>query len=399
MFNRRRKSRRRGFAGMAVTGLILMAIGVFFGSRYIAGLPKFNYIHGDPAAEHAAYPDARFAVFSDPQMGSQFLNSAELLDAAIDSILEARVSFVLIPGSLTADGVLINHQHAAARLNKLAEAGIAVYALPGIHDAHNGSLFYGYGYGGALFRDAASMSYVAEPVEGLWLLALDAAVTQSAVNWMADVLADARERGKAVLLLSHHGILEHWPGQARLYPEYVAYDSIHLSAMLASWGIRLAFTGSHAQRIAQHTFRDGTYIHDVQTGSLLMAPNPIRYVTLQDNRAIIDTVRLAERLRPGSDTLRLARDLARLTAEREAYHALDRFWLSDADAAYLAPYLTSAFAAHFAGDADPSLRVHVLTGNLSLRGRLVYALQVSSILDGLWDDPPPGDNAAILNLR
>jgi hypothetical protein len=158
--------------------------------------------------------------------------------------------------------------------------------------------------------------------------------------------------------------------------------------MLSSWGVRLAFTGHcRAQNIARAGFKDGTVLYDVQTGSLSRALHPIRYVTISDNRAIIDTVTLSEEPIMSLDPIII----------QEAYDFLKRRRLSDDDAHYIAVFAAEAFEAHFQGDEDASRRSPVVTGNLSLWGRLVYR-RYAYVLDGLWSGPPPGDNAAILNL-
>jgi len=123
------------------------------------------------------------------------------------------------------------------------------------------------------------LSYVAEPVEGLWLLALDdcryrdnqpgheeivgGKISQVTEDWIERVLTEAARKHKAVVVMIHHGVLEHWKGQSKLHPDYLIEDYAHFSRLLASYHVRLAFTGHyHAQDITKGVF-DDTYLYDV----------------------------------------------------------------------------------------------------------------------------------------
>ena len=86
------------------------------------------------AAHPAVYPAVRFAVFSDPHLFDQSLGtddtdrkllreSGEILSAAIQRVESLSVSFLLIPGDLTKDGELPDHQLMARQLGALARAG------------------------------------------------------------------------------------------------------------------------------------------------------------------------------------------------------------------------------------------------------------------------------------
>ena len=126
-------------------------------SGYIDSRPKFTYNYGEFQADNLAqYPNTDFAVMSDLHYydtslgttGAAFeecmysdrkllKQSAELVDKAVDSIIDTGVKFVLVSGDLTKDGELINHQKVAEQFQRLEDAGISVYVVPGNHDVNN----------------------------------------------------------------------------------------------------------------------------------------------------------------------------------------------------------------------------------------------------------------------
>ena len=397
----------------------------------------------------AGFPEAGFAVISDlhlynhPSLGSSgaafektmnadrklLLDSIDLLDYTIKTIILSDVSFVLISGDLTKDGELINHTLAARKLKTFTDAGIAVYVIPGNHDINNpGAVSYhgdstvqestvsaeefaliydDYGYGSALFRDDDSLSYVAEPVEGLWLLAIDACryrenepgkeeivsgkISQRTADWMAGVLQAAMNENKAVMAMMHHGVVEHWKGQSKLHPDYLINGYEKFGKFLASWNVRTVFTGHyHAQDIALGQFGE-KFIWDIETGSLITAPCPVRYINFTNNYINVATMTIVNRLHPGTDFADKAHAFVKKTVVMEARSVLKKYRVSDKDADYIADAVGDAFAAHYSGDENPELRPLFEKSKLGLWGRFVYNQQKYT-LDGLWSDPPPADN-------
>ena len=167
------------------------------------------------AADQPTYPPAQFAVISDlhifdTSLGSEgplfeeYLNSdrklliesIEILEAVVERLRTEDLDFVIVSGDLTKDGELLNHQRCASILSALLEDGTKVYVVPGNHDILNGhavmfeqdttqpvptvtpaefaEIYKEMGYGEAIRRDSASLSYVVEPLPGLWIVAMDA---------------------------------------------------------------------------------------------------------------------------------------------------------------------------------------------------------------------------------
>lgn len=440
----------RALATLAVLGAAYLAI-----SGYLDSLPRLDYTMAEPAVASASYPETRFAVMSDLHyydtslgtsgeafedvLGSDrklLKETAELLELAIDDVLASGVDFVLIPGDLTKDGEVVNHEAVSTALGRLRDAGVEVYVVPGNHDADNPEAFEfdgaekipvpsvsqdefprvyrDFGYGEARMRDETSLSYVAEPVDGLWLLALDAtrseenepggtevtagAFTQAQVDWIEQVLQDARAEGAAVIAMMHHGVVEHWDGQAKLHPEYLVEDYPSVGALLASYGVRAVFTGHyHAQDVARADFGDHGFLYDIETGSLATAPCPIRYCEISADELAVRSETIVDRVRPGTSYGADARAFVLETVASEAYDVSRGYNVAEDQSRYIADHVAPAFVAHYEGDEDLSAQPAIDNGRLSLWGRFIWSQQ-RYVVDGLWNDPAPADNDVVLSL-
>ena len=409
---------------------------------------SLRYDIGGEGIAARPYPGASFAVISDlhvydPALGSAgaafekalnadrklLLESVELLDYATELILASGARFILIPGDLTKDGELANHELVAEKLKRFTGAGIAVYVVPGNHDINNpGAVSYegnetapvptvsaedfariynDFGFGAAIMRDDDSLSYVAEPVPGLWLLALDTCryrenqpgheeivsgkISQRTADWIASALRIAADENKAVMAMQHHGAVEHWKGQSKLHPDYLIAGFADYGKFLASWNVRYIFTGHyHAQDISRGNFGDKA-LYDIETGSLITAPCPIRFIAITNNGMDIRTETIADRLRPGTDFAAGADAFVKKTVVLEAASVLRKYKVSEKDTDYIANAVGDAFVAHYRGDEDPGLRPAFDPKRLGLWGRFVYGQQ-KYVLDGLWSNIPPADN-------
>ena len=251
--------------------------------------------------------------------------SASLLNAFTDSILHSSVKYLLIPGDLTKDGELVSHRYLIDNcLSRLKDAGITILVVPGNHDVNNphaveyqgdnktrvatisrsdfAQIYNDYGYGQAIARDTASLSYVYQLTPRLRILALDA--TESDQNdfnkdicvtpgrlrpatllFIKKQLANAKKQGITVIGMMHHGLLEHWQYQNKMIPGYVIDNNLPIASMMYNEGLRVMLTGhSHAQDITQYKG-----IYDVETGSLVSYPSPYRLITIQGDKMKITT--------------------------------------------------------------------------------------------------------------
>jgi 3',5'-cyclic AMP phosphodiesterase CpdA len=402
------------------------------------------------------YPAVRFAVISDPHLydtglgveGAAFQEymekdrkllpeSHEILSEALERVKSLGAGFLLVCGDLTKDGERQDHLLMAKELSR---SGIRVFVIPGNHDILNphamsfsehgvapvpsvtpadfAEIYRDFGYGDALFRDSGSLGYVAEPVPGLWLLAVDSAsysanaakgrpetgpgLTQGRVDWMEEMLAEARRRDKAVIVMMHHGVMEHFPGQARYYGEYLVNDRGGVAAMCAAYGVRAVFTGHfHAQDVTVTRTGNGGVLYDIETGSLASFPNPVRNIEItasQNMRIrssfITEIHSFAAEGRSFEDFAResLWNDLGRI-----AMKTMKGLGVPEREASEIAPQIADAFLAHYTGDEK-------FTGGEMLKSRglgLMAGIVVGSrkdLVTGLWRDLPPADNNLDIDL-
>lgn len=421
---------------------------------YISTLPKYTYTYGAVTGENmVAYPDTNFAVMSDIHYydtslgttGAAFeeclasdrkllKQSAELASLAVDRIIESGVKFVLVSGDLTKDGEKINHEKVAEQLQRIVDAGIKVYVVPGNHDVNNplavkyvgdgtepvenvmaddfAEIYKNCGYGDALIRDDNSLSYVAEPQDGLWIVALDSneseknqpnteevwagELTQDQIDWLQEVLKQANDEGKAVIVLEHHGIVEHWEGQSKLHPDYLLSDYKYVGKLLTSYGVRLAFTGHyHAQDISLEDNGDKGFMYDAETGSLSTAPCSMRFCTISNNNFTDKTEHLIDSY--GASFAAEADAFVKKTIYIEAYNTLKGYHVSEKDSVYIADTISDAFMAHYTGNEETSARIDIDKSKLSLWNKFIYS-QYSYAIDGLWVDLKPADGNVTFSL-
>jgi hypothetical protein len=411
------------------------------------------------AGPRPVFPAARFAVISDLHfydavvLGSggeafaeeiagnvkMLVESAEINVEALRTAEAAGVEFLLVTGDLTWNGEQVNHEDVAALLADLERSGVRVYVIPGNHDIRNpkaarfgpegresvpgvspeefAEIYGDFGYGEALRRDPASLSYMAEPVPGLWLLGIDSCrysertpkdepVTAGRLDpdrlaWVETVLADALRLGKAVIVFLHHGVVEHFRDQAKSFSEYLVEDFPEIARMLAAHGVRVVFTGHyHAQDAALARFPDGSYLCDVMTGSLITTPF-VRFVTVDaSGRMAIRSEPIASLPSFAAMGVDFASFAGTFIHERLADVAVQQMRKRSVpvrDTAALAPQIADAMLANCRGDERFTGTERLSTKGLSLMGRLVVLCYKSQI-EALWDDLEPADNNLVIDL-
>ncbi len=167
--------------------------------------------------------------------------------------------------------------------------------------------------------------------------------------------------------------------------------------------MHLVFTGHYPAQDIVRADWDGTVLYDVETGSLLTYPNPIRFVTLADRTATIASSFLAEAPSLGLDRpfaeharsfleaglLGLARALVQAPIEAGGFG-----WTPE-QADIFAPHAAAAFMPHYAGDepSDPATQVTVGAYMISPQENV---RQLGLALGSLWTDLPPSDAEPVL---
>ena len=407
-----------------------------------------------------AYPEASFMVFSDLHIYDSSLGTTgkafedyiaadrklvregpEILDSAISSMSDIKASFVLCPGDLTKDGELASHLLAAQYLAKLKASGKKVYVVPGNHDIKNGhsykyvgdskertpnigpeefaKIYNDFGFSDALQKDSNSLSYVAEPVPGLWLLALDAnrykeniedkeptvdgKFNPQTLTWIESRLNEAAKANKAVIVLMHHGVLEHYAGQQKNYGEYIVDDYKDISRLFSAYNVRMVFTGHyHAQDITEAQWADGgnKFIFDIETGSLVTYPCPYRVVDIGSNQQVaIRTEHVTSIKSHPQDFPAYAKDYLEKGIAGIATHTLKGYGVGQDEAERLSTQIARAFVAHYSGgESLPAGQEMIQEQNLSPLGWVVIQMR-KDLVYGLWKDLPPPDNDVTLDMK
>jgi len=161
--------------------------------------------------------------------------------------------------------------------------------------------------------------------------------------------------------------------------------------------VRFGFTGHyHAQDIVRGEYGD-KFIYDIETGSLVTAPCPIRYLDLRNNSLYVESDTIVDKIHPGTNFAADGRAFVKRTVMLEAIKVLRKYKTSIKDSEYIADAVGDAFDAHYAGDENPALRPPFDKGKLGLWGRFIYSQQKYA-LDGLWEDLIPMDNNVRLDL-
>lgn len=407
--------------------------------------------------KQVAYPTTRFIVLSDlhyfdPELGTNeqafkdrldedrklLAESSELIVAAIDEIGKQTADFVLICGDLTKDGEERNHRLLAEKLTGIVKAGKGLFVIPGNHDVLNGksvafkgnqanrietvtpdefaAIYADFGYTASLDRDSLTLSYVAEPVPGLLLLALDgslwrfnkpgkhanmgAAFSTHTLQWIENHLIRAKHEEKSVIVAIHHGVLEHYPGNDRFYPEYLVDNHRSLAEMLASYDVKLVFSGHfHAQDITRKAFGEAKQaIYDIETGSLVTAPCAYRIVELTAEQNAVIQSRFIDTIPSHPNDFKTHRDrhvLERSTSMVE--HKLRGYRVSEKDTQHLSSQIATALVSHLRGD-EVKPRTTIDADGVGLWGRIVLSFKRELIV-GWYSDLPPADSHITINLK
>lgn len=412
---------------------------------------------GTSDSEDPGFAGANFIVLSDPHVYDTSLGtdgsawesyllsdrkllaeSESILASAVSTILasDSQIDFILVPGDLTKDGEKQCHELFQSYMTQLLDNGIKVLVVPGNHDINNPdamafdgdtttgvdsvtpdefeALYTTMGFGDAIERDANSLSYIAEPVSGLWVFCLDSckyednytngspetsgAFSDETLAWILENIQAAHEKGKTMIGMMHHGILEHFEGQSQLSglgDEYVVDDWETVSESLAVQGFNLMFTGHyHAQDAVKTSFDDGSYLFDVETGSLVTYPCPMRFVTIGSDNQVEITGQKIEEIdydTGGEDFSNYAKDYLETGLTVLApYYMTQGFGLDEDTSNEVTPYLVRGMMAHYAGDETPTTDDLAAVQTYMASTDETVAL-LGRVLGSLWTDLDPSD--------
>ena len=241
--------------------------------------------------------------------------SQEVYDVLIEKFLASKPDILLITGDLTKDGEMASHQYVVAGLERLREAGVRVYVIPGNHDrgTENAFIFDGdnrtkaevasasdfeklyqnYGYNSASVRESTTLTYACEPVEGLVLIGIDSgnngSLSTTTLNWVCLQAQKARNEGKQVIAMMHHPLFPHVNNLEKFMGSYRVNDHENVRNRLIDSGIRVILTGHvHMSDIAKDYNANLTdSIYDVNTGSSISYPCEYRVMTLSEDMKLL----------------------------------------------------------------------------------------------------------------
>lgn len=249
-----------------------------------------------------------------------------VLDHVVNNLSKATPHILLIPGDITNDGEKQSHLDFRKKLQPLTKNGTRVFVVPGNHDVNVPSakkyigdktettesisanefaeIYADFGYGNALNRDTASLSYLASINDSIWLLGFDTnrhkeyqnvsissgRILSQTLQWALDILHEAKEKNITVIGMMHHGLVEHMPYQHAFFSAYLIDDWKKNAEILANNGLKVVFTGHfHANDITTLTTSSGNTITDVETGSLAQYPFPYRLILVEKDSLKINT--------------------------------------------------------------------------------------------------------------
>ncbi len=227
--------------------------------------------------------------------------SIPAFEQILDQLIADRPDFLLLPGDLVQHGERENHEWLA---NRLAQLPFPTYVVPGNHDVTHkqGSVVNGdqtkdrialadfpkiyqkFGY-----TDGKQLYYHQEIFPEVHLIGLNSNAFDDAGEQIGTGLIDEEQfawldaqleqlAGKFVMVMVHHNVLEHLPGQSKsqLGQRYMIQNAPKLVAKLQAAKVPVAFTGHlHVQDIAK---LDDFYA--ITTGSLVSYPHPYRLLSL-----------------------------------------------------------------------------------------------------------------------
>ncbi|MBR2146780.1 MAG: metallophosphoesterase [Muribaculaceae bacterium] len=266
------------------------------------------------------YDDGNAARQLDKSDMKMVIQSDYIMHSLVDEIIKAKPQLLLITGDLTFNGERASHERLVEHLQRLEQAGVRTFVIPGNHDVmcpyskqYKGdeskavanvtsedfaAIYANYGYGNDSNRDPNSLSYICEPVPGLMLLSIDSniyaasrdeevvyhtdgTVKPETIEWVKQQLAQAKQSGKRVIAMMHHHLVEHIDGEALLLPNYIASNHDEVAQVLRDGGVKVVFTGH--LHITDAATEDG--ITDVSTGSASTYPIAMRTATFDSSHA------------------------------------------------------------------------------------------------------------------
>ena len=242
--------------------------------------------------------------------------SAAIFDQFVLDMISLHPTAVFITGDLTKDGERYSHTYVRGQLSNLDSYGIKVFVIPGNHDFGEAGIptqfnadgttspaevlttgefadwYQEYGYEGSE-KDPNSLSYVAEPMDGIALLAIDshtASISNATLEWLCTKATEKRNAGKQVIAMMHHPLFPHITGADMFIETYNINNYEDVRNALINAGVNVILTGHfHTSDIAKDWDDDeDKAVYDINTGSLISYPCDYRILTPSADRKTLN---------------------------------------------------------------------------------------------------------------
>lgn len=269
----------------------------FFITSDLHYLSKELYDNGREFNEFLASGDGKLVQYS-----------GELVDALVRDTLREKPDFLIITGDLTCNGEKKSHLELVEKLEAIEDAGTCVFVIPGNHDIQNPwarqymnddtqaaesitseeylKLYGRFGYDNAVSKDEHSLSYLAMPAEGTWLLMLDSpdfdrnaakqypeqggSLPVQTLGWIEQCAKLAKENNARLIAVMHHSLIHH---SEILNYNYTLSNSDELLKVFRKCGLEIILTGHiHLQDIKTDK-HEGKLLYDIATSSLSVFPH------------------------------------------------------------------------------------------------------------------------------
>lgn len=397
----------------------------------IAVLSDLHYM--DPSLLKSDGLAFQMYLMQDPKLLAE---SGAILQQILHKLVIEKPDLVLISGDLTKDGELVSHKSLLKQLQILGQNHIKVLVVPGNHDINNpdAKLFNGdnavsvatitpenfksfyadYGYKTAISRDPNSLSYVSEPFKDVRILALDANeyynnssvycvvagnIKDATMDWAKQQLAEAKAKGKTVIGMMHHGIVEHFMGESVMFPDYLVDNWGTRADELMQAGLKVIFTGHFHANDATQRITGNLSLTDIETGSPVIWESPYRIINLVNKKLYIKTNHIEHIYYPGLNGISFpvyekAFSLNGFAIQAKYMLMNPPYYVPEDISTQIAPIFADAMLAHFGGD-------EIITPEAAANIQSVAEISpdLANILYGLYTDLPPEDNSLIVDLN
>ncbi|MBR1704107.1 MAG: metallophosphoesterase [Clostridia bacterium] len=273
----------------------------------------------------------------DMDMDQKVYNESEaVLDAQLRKVRETKPDVLLLSGDLTKDGEYRGHEAIAAKLRALKKdlPSLKVYVANGNHDINNSNakdfntpdgkavparkttpedfraLYADISFEDPSVREvysppagakAGGLSYMARPKKGFTIIVIDSnryspdntetgeaehdtsgKIPEDLLQWIKRKISNARKRGDTVIGVQHHNVVAHFTMEPNVMGAFLVNDYSHIAKTYADTGLHYLFTGHmHAQDVSFLRTEAGNELYDIETGSSITYPCPLRTVTFQ----------------------------------------------------------------------------------------------------------------------